>query len=127
MPTSQPKDSSGNQTGAIVRLQVSNMGHIPAFKNAKRSILDKRTGRQRTLTRKDVAQWMCQCTAHFVSQLASDIPTSDGETLTVEQLQSLIALLPHDDCWSNIPVLLLTGEKCEKGQEGATITIQEIE
>jgi hypothetical protein len=34
--------------------------------------------------------------------------------------------VPADDCWEKIPEIVIRGELCQPGQEGATITIERL-
>lgn len=98
---------------------------IPAFKNRKRAIVDRRTGKQRTLTEPRVKEQMERIITAIEWQLCCAIPIIAGEILTVPQVLSWIASsLPSDDSRQNIPQLLIEAVDCDKGEEGATITIE---
>lgn len=99
-------------------------GKIPAFKNKKRSILDRNTGKQRTLTDPKTKQWMEACIQDLASQLLSMSPTTAGGTLTGCLQQFLIASVPQDDSWHFIPEIHIRAES--GGVPGAEITITKL-
>ena len=109
-----------------ITLSVKNNGAVPAFKNKKRAI-QKANGQLRTLTDPKTRSWMDKVTLSFVCQLSSITPTTTGETLTAQQLRSLIvSLMPLDDSRQWVSQLVISDTDVEPGQEGATITIQKI-
>lgn len=132
MTTSEIKDSSSNQMEAgqslpRIVLEIKGLGHVPAFKNKKRSILDSNTGLQRTLTEPKTKQWMERCIQSFVSQLLSATQTTgDGTTPGRTKLSVIVLSLPLDDSRQWIPDTVLTTKEVPKGEEGATITIERI-
>jgi hypothetical protein len=102
--------------------------HVPSFKNSKRAILDRRSGKMRTLTKKETRALMDQITLDFVSQSVSCIQTAAGETLTAPLLRSSIALLmPQDDSRAWIPEHHVYSADVDKGFEGAEITIERLD
>ena len=108
-------------------LEIQGMGHVPAFKNKKRAIHTK-SGKMRTLTDPETKKWMVRCETSLEFQLCSAFRIGEDETLTGPQARSLIAsALPEDDCWSCVPELNLKAEKCNLGEEGATIIIERID
>lgn len=107
-----------------VRLEVSNLGHVPSFKNNKIIFRDKRTGRLRLITKPEYQKWMAACIQSFMSQLYSISQTIGDETLTGPQRRSLIALsLPLDDSVQWITQLQINVQKVPKDSEGAVITV----
>jgi hypothetical protein len=111
-----------------VTLHIS--GIIPSFKTQKTAYgwLDKATGKifARPATLPEHREWMEKAVRNFVSQLLSGSATGESTIQTGATPQSLIALLPRDDCWAAIPETLLKSELCEPGQEGATIVIERL-
>lgn len=98
-----------------VTLNIKGLGHVPSIKNSMFSIVDKKN-----------RDWKRRAVNLFVSQLFSSLPTGASGTVTPQSLQSLIASLPHDDCWEAIPETYVFCRKVGKGEEGATIIIEEI-
>lgn len=112
--------------GAI-KLVVKGLGNVPSFKNNKRAILDRNTGKMRTLTKPETKRWMNQCIAQFESQLLGACPIREGETAGEWARRLRTALLPLlDDSWKH----MLPGDQniriVQAGQEGAEITIELI-
>lgn len=98
-----------------IRLQIKNLGHIPAIKNSMYAIVDKKN-----------RQWKKLCVESFVSQLLSSIQTNEPGTVTPQSVLSLMQSLPADDSWKNIPEHSVRCIKVAKGEEGAEILIEEI-
>lgn len=98
-------------------LRVRGLGHVPSFKNCKRVM------NRKLVTDPKIKRWMNRCIQGFVSQLLSPTVTGADVTQTEQQLRSLIASLPPDDCWTQIRSLLVYAVEVPKGYEGATITI----
>lgn len=99
-------------------------GTIPAFKNKKRSILDRNTGHQRTLTDPKTKRWMDECIRSLSYQLLSQCQTIEGGTSTESLQRFLTVSVPPDDSWQFIPeihIKAVTG-----GEPGAEITITRI-
>lgn len=104
-----------------IALEIKNQGPVPSFKNAKRIFGSK------LVTRKDVKKWMAQCTQSFESQLFCATVIGEGATLTAQlQRSSIASSLPHDDSWDWIPQLEVRAVLCNKGEEGATVTIEKL-
>lgn len=110
-----------------IQMSVITKDPVPAFKNNKRSILDKNTGLQRTLTKKEVKKRMDLITRSLVSTLLSDyLTTGNGTSTACVQLSSIVSRLPAKDSLQWVPRILLDYRQVEKGQEGFEITIQQI-
>tara|TARA_R110000868_G_scaffold148404_3_gene370345 strand:- start:195 stop:533 length:339 start_codon:yes stop_codon:yes gene_type:complete len=110
-----------------ITLNVKNLGHVPSFKNNKRAILDRNTGKMRTLTDPKTKKWMNDCIHGFGLQLNLLFQINAAETATEQLvLSSIASLLPLDDSRHWIPELHIYCEDVDKGIEGATITIEEI-
>jgi hypothetical protein len=110
-----------------IKLEIRGLGHVPSFKNKKRAILDRHTGRMRTMTDAKTQKWMEQCIRSIESQLLYAIQTIAEGTLTARRVPSLIACyLPLDDSRQWLPELLIKSVDCDKGEEGATIVIEKL-
>jgi len=110
-----------------IELEVKGLSHIPSFKNKKRSILDRNTGLQRTLTEGKTKQWMERCTQSLVSQLLCATQTIEGATIPGHSKLSLIvSSLPWDDSRQWIPETHITTQEVPNGDEGCLITIERI-
>jgi len=102
-------------------LDVKNQGHVPSFKNKKRIM------RNHLVTEPKTKRWMQGCIDSFESQLFIASRITGGETLTVPPPRSLIvSSLPLDDSRQWIPAIHIYCLPCKKGEEGATIIIEEI-
>lgn len=100
-------------------------GQVPAFKNHKRAILDRKTGKLRTLTEPKVKKWMAQCESDLLSQLRSLYLMTAAETPMGVSAQSWIAsVAPSDDSVKEIPEIHVNVEKVPKGKEGAEIKLR---
>lgn len=110
-----------------IELRIKNLGHVPSFKNNKRAILDRKTGKMRTLTEPKTKQWMEDAIQSFVLQLLWASQTIEGEIPTGHSPHSWIASsLPLDDSWQWIPKLDISCHKVVKDEEGAQITIEKL-
>jgi len=132
-----------------ITLQLSGLGPVPSFKNAKRSFawidtkfrppetmmhrgalwLKKSSVKlmARPMTEPEVKAWMDRATDLFERQLRSALATSGAGMQTAACPRSLIAtLLPLDDCWTSFPEQRVKCELCAPGQEGAEIVIEPL-
>lgn len=72
-------------------------------------------------------KWMDQAILSIESQLRSALRLTDEKIRTVASPRSWIAsYVPLDDSWTWVPEIVLKSEKCDEGQEGATIVIERI-
>jgi hypothetical protein len=72
-------------------------------------------------------EWMDQAIRNLESQLRSALQLTDKKIQTVASPRSWIASrVPLDDAWTWCPEIILKSEKCEAGNEGATILIERI-
>jgi hypothetical protein len=102
-------------------LEVKHQGHVPSFKNCKRVV------RNHLITRPDVKKWMERCIQSFESQLFCDTVINADETLMAPSLPSWIASsLPLDDSRQWMPEQHIYCEEVKKGEEGATIIIEQL-
>lgn len=134
MPHSDQMDMFKIQTeaGAVPQKVVLHVqGIVPSFKTQKTAYgwIDKASGKvfARPATLPEHRKWMQRTVLSFELQLRSAFQITKSETLTDAILHSLIASLPHDDCWSAVRETFLKSELCEPGQEGATIVIERIQ
>jgi len=112
--------------GKIV-LKVVGAGHIPAFKNRKRAILDRNTGKMRTLTEPSVKKRMDRIENLILSELYSCIQMKGQEMPSecLKQLQTVLSGLCNDSI-KEIPRGSWDSIKVSKGWEGAIIEIEEL-
>lgn len=118
-----------NESTPPLRLEVK--GPIPNFKNSKRWITKLPNGkplkRPLLITDPNVQKIMRDIERAFELQLLSASQTAGGGTLTAHGKRLLIASsVPADDCWTQMPEVIIRAELCEPGQEGATIVIKRI-
>lgn len=108
-------------------LSVKNQGPVPTFKNNKRVAINQHNGKSFIMTDQKTKDWMKECIRSFELQLFCATRIGGGATLTAPLPHSSIAsLLPLDDSWTWCPEINIRAELCEKGCEGATITIERI-
>lgn len=101
-------------------IRVRNCGNIANFKNAKRSVGNRLITDPEMKARKIAIQRAIECA------LTSGFPIAEGGTSTAAPRPCSIHSLPHDDCWTCIPELILTAELVSDGSEGADITIERL-
>lgn len=109
-------------------LRLFDLGHVPGnFKNRKRAILDKRTGKMRTLTDPKIKKWMDKAARSIESQLRFMCQTGVNGTVTDQQLRSWTqSSVPLEDSLTWIELGYVRGQRVKKGEEGATILIERI-
>lgn len=108
-----------------VKLTVKGLSNPPSFKNHKRAIMDRKTGRMRTLTEPKVKQWMKQLEDAIVFRLISAYQMAGGATGTGCSLRFWIAMsVPYDDSFLEMPQLSVTVERSL--ETIITIEIEEI-
>lgn len=108
-----------------VVLLVEGQGHVPSFKNKKRAILNRASGKMRTLTDPETQRWMRKCEDSFVSQLHSWYRTNVIETQTEPCQPCLIAsFMPSDDSVNHIREINVMVRDVVKGEEGAILMIE---
>ena len=139
-----PKAANGSLK---VTIELSGLGPIPSFKNAKlmRAWVDKHLKvevfhsghwwvrrdslkvRSMLYTDPEMQKWMDRATSLIESQLLSALATTGVGIQTAACQRSLIAtLLPLDDCWTSFRELKVSSALCAPGNEGATIEIERI-
>lgn len=109
-------------------LEIRGLGHVPGnFKNRKRAILDRHTGKMRTLTDPKVKKWMDKAAHSIASQLHLRCLIDVRGIATDQQLLSWIQLsMPLDDSLVWIELGYVRGQRVKKGEEGAVITIEKL-
>jgi hypothetical protein len=99
----------------------------PSFKNQKRSILDRNSGKQRTLTPKKIKHRMQVLEDAILSALYSTGATTGGGTHSECWRQLRIALSGLcDDSLKEVPEGSWDTEPASKLEEGITIIIEEL-
>src|SRR6516164_1459170 len=92
-------------------------GITPSFKTQKTAYgwKDKSTGKifARPATLPEHKEWMRKTVLSFVCELRSSFQITESTTQMDATLRSLIASLPHDDCWAAIPETILKSRLCE--------------
>lgn len=108
-----------------IELAVRNQGHVPSFKNCKRTIKLNNGGTMPVTSRK-VKAWMNRCIESFISQLFCVTQMDLHGTRMEMPPRSLIAsYLPLDDSRQWVTELNIKAEEVAPGEEGATIIIEE--
>lgn len=108
--------------------------HIPSFKNSKRWVTKLPNGkpmkRPLLISSPEFQEWMEKAIRIFVSGFVSAFPTASAATLTEPYPPSLIAWLRRlrgfDDSVGWIREIHLIVEDVQPGEEGATVTLEEI-
>lgn len=102
-------------------------GIPPAFKNAKRAILDSNTGKMRTLTPSAIKKRMDSLENGILSALYSCVQTSGAgmDSAWLKQLRTRLSDL-CDDSLAEIPEFSFGVRDVAKGQEGVEIYIEEL-
>lgn len=101
-------------------LKIRGCGNIANFKNVKRSVGNRLITDPEMKARKLAIQRAIEC------ELLSVLATFGSETSREARAQSLMRSLPHDDRWTVISELNLTGILVTDGSEGCDITIERI-
>ncbi len=111
-----------------IKLEIKGLGHVPGnFKNRKRAIIDRSTGKLRTLTDPKVKKWMESAARSIVSQLLLTCMIDEKEIATDQRLRSWIqSSMPLDDSLTWIELGYVRGRRVKKGEEGAEILIERI-
>lgn len=112
-----------------IELAVRHQGHPPSFKNNKRSVI--RNGKAFPVTDKKTKKWMDRCIQSFESQLFCAYQTEGAGMQMGHCRQFLTALLRQskdfDDNIDWIPEIHVTVERVKPGEEGAHITLDELQ
>lgn len=110
--------------GTRVFLRVITGDHVPSFKNTKRSILDSKTGKQRTLTPGNIKKRMRQLENRTLSALHSLSLNPAGETdLACQKRLRMFLSGLCDDSLTEIPESKFSVRYVEPGMEGVEIEI----
>ena len=119
--TNSPPSPQSPVTPSPVVLRIRGLGPLFNFKNSRF------LARGRLMTDPALKKRMDAITRSLESQLRSHFQISEGATPTDAQRQSLTLSLPHDDCWEQVPELVITAKLGDDTDEGADITIERIE
>lgn len=101
-------------------LQIRGLGPLFNFKNSKQLT------RRGLITDPDLKKRMSAIQRSLESQLRSAFQIGEGVIPTDAQRLALTLSLPHDDCWTAIPELIVTSELVADGEEGVDITIERL-
>ncbi len=116
---------SGNGRRDVILLEIKGVGHIPSFKNRKRAIMDRSTGKMRTLTEPSVKKRMENLESAIVCELFSVSQTIENATPSecLKPLRTLLCGL-SDDSIREIPCGSWDVKYVQPGEEGVTIEIE---
>lgn len=109
-----------------LELFIYGLGHIPGKKNSKMIIPAKGKRRPMLITDPKIQKTCRKIEVDFVSQLSSVFQTGDAAISPTARKQSLMRSLPRDDCWTEIPIVILSAVQCKKGEEGCSVIIEPI-
>lgn len=110
-----------------VELVIKGVNHVPSFKNCKRSVINRKTGKLGTMTEPKVKKRMNALEDAITSALFSWYRTEGNETRSEcsKQLRILLCGL-SDDSIREIPCGSWSTEYVKPGEEGLRITITRI-
>ena len=121
---SSPRDPVSVQMvkeGGSSQLKITIWGILPAKKN------EKMAAGKFLITRPKIRKRLDKAKADLESALFAYSRTGGEGILMVKPLPSWIcSLLPEDDCWEQIPEVILKGRLSEKGEERVEIYIEKI-
>jgi hypothetical protein len=105
-------------------LRIRGIGDLCSFKNHRRAI---RRGKSLGLItdpkikrRQEALKDAIVCELRRVSALDT------AATSTASPAVSSTLSLPQDDCWTQVPELIVTGELVAPGEEGCDITVERL-
>lgn len=118
-PISDPTNS--------VTVLIVGLGHIPSFKNHKRAIKSRETGKLRTLTDPEIAKRVERLENAILSALysGSQIRGSETHSECWKRLRTLLSGL-CDDSIREVPSGSWDVQFVPAGQEGVEITITKL-
>jgi len=102
-------------SNAALHLQIE--GWIPAKKN------NKLLCRGRLITQPKYQQRIAEIVDQLKSQCASSGPPAAAAISPTPPKPSWMRWLPRDDCWTKVPIVVISGEL---GEERCEITIETI-
>jgi len=112
-------------TPVTLRLRGMN---LCSYKNHKRAIYSPKKQRTFLITDPDIKKRIQVIVDSFASQLTAASQAATGSISTESLRAFLMRSLPHDDCWTAIPELRITGQLVESEAEaGADITIERLD
>lgn len=110
-----------------IKLVVITRDNVPSFKNSKRSILDRNSGKQRTLTPGKMKKRMDLLEQRIVSALLSSSRIGEGETALEWRRRLLtVSLGLCDDSLKVVPEFSFGVRYVQPGQEGVEIEIEQL-
>lgn len=103
-------------------------GHVPAFKNRKRAVVNRKTGKLMTITRKDIKERVELLESAIESALYSVCQTGSREMDLAcrKRLRTHLSGL-CDDSLAVVPEFEFSTKYVPKGEEGVEIHIEEFE
>lgn len=126
-PTEAGPNARETLPAQSLKLVVLTRDNVPSFKNSKRSILDRNTGKQRTLTPGKMKKRMDHLEQSIVSALLSLSRTGEGETaLACRRRLLTVSLELCDDSLKVVPEFSFGVRYVEPGQEGVEIEITKL-
>ncbi len=107
-----------------ISLKIRGCGNPNAFKNRKRIVAPGNGRRPMLITDKAVKAKMDAMTDVLESELRSAFQTATAATqMGAPPHYWTVLSTPADDCWTQIPELIITSELVPIGEEGADIEI----
>src|SRR5579864_3767389 len=90
-----------------ITLTVRGVGEIPSFKNKKRAIVSRTTGKLMIVTETKVKKRFNAITNSLFTSLCESV-TTQGVMQTERVQPFLTACVPQDDNWHFIPIITIT-------------------
>jgi hypothetical protein len=110
-----------------IRIFIQGLGPVPSFKNKKRIVLNKATGKPFLATESKTKRWMKQAVESIASQLRSTCQIREGGTTPECLKRFAMQSLPLDDNWQELEIGHVHTKLCPPGKEGAIVTLQPVE
>ncbi len=115
--------NSASQPALVLRIR--GIGNLCSFKNHRRAI--RRGSSLGLITDPKIKQRQENLKAAIVSALRLALTQStDATSMGSRPASSMRSLLPEDDCWVQVPELIVTGELVAPGEEGCDIEITRL-
>jgi hypothetical protein len=122
-----PESLSRSTFATPVTLRLRGM-NLCSYKNHKRAIYSPKKNRTFLITDPDIKKRIQAIVDSFVLQLRAASQADTGSISTESLRQFLMRSLPHDDCWTAITELKITGQLVEgQSEAGADILIERID
>jgi hypothetical protein len=106
-----------------IRIYIQGLGPVPSFKNKKRIVLNKATGKPFLATESKTKRWMKEAVKSIASQLRSTCQIKEGGTTPECLKRFAMQSLPLDDNWQELEIGHVHTKLVPKGLEGAHISI----